>query len=116
VPARNIVVEQRDFVTAGSGRPDGSAACAILFNILHIEDPMDLLREAYRILRNGGTAAAIHWRHDIDTPRGPPRDIRPRPEQCAAWAAQAGFRAQGGVLDLPNSPWHWGMRLEKAIN
>jgi len=114
--ARNIIVEERDFVAAGSGRPDGSAACAILFNILHIENPMDLLREAHRILRNGGTAAAIHWRHNIETPRGPPLEIRPRPEQCAAWAEQAGFRARDGILDLPNSPWHWGMRFEKAVN
>ena len=113
--AGNIVVEQRDFVTAGSGRPGGSAAFAMLFNILHIEDPIALLREARRILRSGGSAAVIHWRHDIDTPRGPRLDIRPRPEQCAAWAEQAGFRSQG-VRDLPNSPWHWGMLLEQAIN
>jgi hypothetical protein len=91
-------------------------ALVILFNILHIEDPLGLLGEARRILRNRGTVAAIHWRHDIDTPRGPTLEIRPRPEQCAFWAEQAGFRASGGVLDLPNSPWHWGMRLEKSVN
>jgi SAM-dependent methyltransferase len=107
---RNIVVEQRDFTAAGSGRPDGSMGLALLFNILHIENPVGLLREAHRNLRPGGAAAVIHWRHDIETPRGPPIEIRPRPDQCRTWAEQAGLRWQG-VLTLPNSPWHWGMVL-----
>jgi SAM-dependent methyltransferase len=110
--AHNVVVEQRDFVTTGSGRPDGSVGFAMLFNILHVEDPVGLLREAHRILHDQGTAAVIHWRHDVETPRGPPLDIRPRPEQCAGWAQRAGFRSRG-VYDLPNSPWHWGMPLER---
>lgn len=109
----NIVVEQRDFVTAGSGRPAGSVGLVMLFNILHIEDPLSLLREAHRNLRDGGTAAVIHWRGDIDTPRGPPLEIRPSPEQCRTWAEQAGLRWRSG-LDLPNSPWHWGMLLDKV--
>ena len=113
-PAPNIVVERRDFVTAGSGRADGSAALAILFNILHLEDPVDLLREARRILGPEGAAAVIHWRGDIDTPRGPPLHIRPPPEQCAAWAEQAGFAAHI-VRNLPDSPWHWGMLLHPAV-
>lgn len=109
----NVVVEQRDFVTAGSGRPVGSVGFVMLFNILHIEDPMSLLREAHRILRDGGTAAVIHWRHDIDTPRGPPLEIRPRPKQCRDWAEGVGLRWRSGH-HLPNSPWHWGMLLDKV--
>ena len=109
----NIVVEQRDFVAAGSGRADVSVDYVLLFNILHIEDPIGLLREAHRILRDGGTAAVIHWKHDVETPRGPPLEIRPRPEQCSAWAEQAGLRFQG-IHALPNSPWHWGMLLERV--
>ena len=108
----NIVVEQRDFVSDGSGRPNESVNYVMLFNILHIEDPVSLLREAHRIVCDGGTVAVIHWRRDIDTPRGPSLDIRPRPEQCRNWAEQVGFRFQG-VRDLPNSPWHWGLMLER---
>lgn len=110
----NIVVEQRDFVTLGSGRAGGSVDFVMLFNILHIEDPVALLREAYRNLHEGGTAAVIHWRPDIETPRGPPLEIRPHPQQCASWAEQAGFRCQS-ARDLPNSPWHWGMLLERTV-
>lgn len=109
----NIVVEQRDFVATGSGRADGSINYVLLFNILHIEDPVGLLRETYRILRDGGTAAVIHWRHDVETPRGPPLEIRPRPEQCSAWAEQTGLRFRS-VHDFAKSPWHWGMLLERV--
>lgn len=108
---KNVVVEQRDFVTAGCGRRPRSSDCALLFNILHIEDPVGLLAEAYRVLRPGGVAAVIHWNFDSRTPRGPPLDIRPRPEQCRSWAEAAGFRWVRTPL-LPHCPWHWGMSFE----
>ncbi len=39
-------------------------------------------------------------------------EIRPRPEQCAAWAEAAGFRLlPPGVVDLP--PYHYGLALER---
>ena len=39
----------------------------------------------------GGVVSVIHWKYDSSTPRGPSMDIRPRPEQCRAWAEAAGF-------------------------
>jgi SAM-dependent methyltransferase len=105
---RNVVVETRDFVTEGCGRPDASVIYVMLFNILHIEDPVSLLREAHRVLRVGGIVGVIHWRKDIETPRGPSLEFRPRPAQCRAWAEQAGLHWLSAP-DLPSSPWHWGM-------
>jgi hypothetical protein len=111
---KNVVVEQRDFVIEGCGREAQSASVALLFNILHIEEPLGLLREAHRVIRPGGSVAIIHWNYDLGTPRGPPLSIRPRPEACRAWGAEAGLRwlHHGPV---PGAPWHWGMALEKPV-
>lgn len=104
---------QRDFVAHGTGLPDESVDFVMLFNILHAEDPLTLLREAGRILRTGGRLAVIHWIYDPDTPRGPSMDIRPRPEQCRAWAEEAGFISETDIpIDLP--PYHYGWRLRKG--
>ena len=109
----NIRVEQRDFMSAGSGQLKGSVSLVTLFNILHIEDPLELLCETHRILCEDGAAVVIHWKHDIQTPRGPPLAIRPPPQQCREWAERAGFRCERLAHQLPNSPWHWGMLLQR---
>lgn len=108
----NVVVERRDFVERGCGRPEGSVSLALLFNILHIEDPVSLLREVYRALGIGGIAGVIHWNHDSGTPRGPTLDIRPTPAEVKNWAALAGLHWVASPA-LPGSPWHWGMVLER---
>ena len=112
VGLKNVIVEQRDFVDEGCGREPQSACLALLFNILHIEDPVGLLQEAHRVLHPAGLVGIIHWKHDVRTPRGPALRIRPRPEQCRAWAEEAGLRWVRDQV-LPGSPWHWGMVLER---
>jgi len=104
----NVRVQQRDFVAEGSGLPDAAVDYVMLFNILHAEDPLALLREARRVLSAGGRLGIMHWIYDPTTPRGPRMEIRPRPEQCRAWAEQAGFRLAGPErIDLP--PYHYGL-------
>ena len=112
VGLKNIIIEQRDFIAQGCGRDSGSVSLVLLFNILHIEDPLKLLKEAHRVLRRGGIVGVIHWNYDARTPRGPPLDIRPKPQQCRVWGEQADLR---WVRDqnFPRSRWHWGMVLEK---
>ena len=108
----NVRAVLRDFMAHGTGLPDGSAGYAMVFNILHGERPVDLLREALRSLRRGGLAAIMHWNHDPATPRGPAMEIRPRPEQCLGWAREAGFVPAGdGIIDLP--PYHYGLTLRR---
>lgn len=111
VGAQNIELMQRDFVTDGSGLADCSVDYVMLFNILHAEERMTLLREARRVLRPSGKLAIIHWNFDASTPRGPSMNVRPKPGQCRAWAEEAGFAAISPIdIDLP--PYHYGLVLE----
>lgn len=76
----NVRVEQRDFVTQGTGLAEASVDYVMLFNLLHCERPGDLLSEVWRILAPSGRLGIMHWNHDPTTPRGPSLSIRPRPE------------------------------------
>ena len=87
----NVRGEARDFVVQGTGLKAASVDHVMIYNLLHIEEPTGLLREAYRILKPGGQISIIHWKHDSNTPRGPSLAIRPRPEECRAWAETVGF-------------------------
>ena len=102
-----VVASNRDVMESGFGI---QADAVLLFNILHCDQPEQLLRHAANALTPGGEVLAIHWRHD-KTPRGPDLTIRPTPEQIAAWASNAGLEQIGNVLDLP--PWHYGLRLQE---
>lgn len=107
----NVKAETRDVLAGGFGPPTGSCDAALLFNILHAEEPVALLRAAREVVRPGGLVAVIHWRRDIATPRGPSLDIRPRPEQIATWAVDAGLAVDGSSFAL--LPWHFGLRLRR---
>lgn len=110
----NVHVGHIDFVTYGTSLPKNFADAALLFNILHIEDPVPLLQEAWRILSPGGKALIIHWNHDPSTPRGPSMEIRPRPEQCIKWGREAGFIFNPEErFDL--KPYHYGIILRKPL-
>lgn len=101
----SVVGRVRDVVDHGF---DELVDAVLLFNILHGEDPVAMLRQAQAALRPGGRVLAIHWRHDPATPRGPSMAIRPTPEKIMEWAQQAGLRASDPI-DLP--PWHYGLEL-----
>ncbi|MEO7065372.1 MAG: class I SAM-dependent methyltransferase [Rhodanobacter sp.] len=105
----NVRAELRDFVAEGSGVDAASQAHAMIFNLLHLDHPVALLREAHRILQDGGVLSVMHWRSDMPTPRGPPLEIRPTPEQCRQWMLDAGFRAVESI-DLHDAcPFHFGL-------
>ena len=75
----NIVPACRDFLADGTGLADASADYAMVFNILHLQQPLDLLHEALRTLTPGGLLGLMHWNYDPATPRGPAMEIRCRP-------------------------------------
>ena len=109
----NVTLHQRDFTVEGSGLPDNSADYVMLFNILHAEERMVLLNEAWRVLKSNGRLAVIHWNYDSSTPRGPSMSIRPRPEECCLWAEHVGFSLMPpGKIDLP--PYHYGVVFQRS--
>ena len=109
----NIRAVQRDFVALGTGLLAGTQSGVLIYNLLHLQQPVALLRETYRILRPGGSLLVIHWRSDI--PRVPSLDIRPRPEHCRAWKEEAGF-VQISSADLsPCCPYHYGLIAKRLF-
>ena len=107
----NIEFINRDVIADGEGLTAGAIDYVMLFNILHLENPHELLNDVFYVLCKGGKAGIIHWRSDIDTPRGPDLTIRPKPEQCTEWARRAGFL----ILQQPQilEPYHFGLIIQK---
>ena len=102
----------RDLLHDGSGLKDGSVDYVMLFNILHSEDPLIMLRECLRVLKQGGRVGIIHWIRDQNTPRGPPLEMRPTVEQCAEWCVQGGFTAESDIY-VGLKPYHFGLLMSK---
>lgn len=109
----NVVTILRDFISEGSRLRDSSIDFVMLFNILHLEKPTDLLKETYRILKPSGKVGIIHWNYDPKTPRGPPMSIRPKPEQIRSWAESVGFVFEK-QLDL--KPYHYALVFCKGLS
>jgi SAM-dependent methyltransferase len=76
----NVRAEVRAFVADGSGLGSETQDHALIFNLMHLEQPASLLDEAHDVLHPGGMLFIIHRRSDIPTPRGPSLATRPRPE------------------------------------
>ena len=107
---KNIELHVTDFITEGSGLPDNSVDYVMLFNILHHDNPHQILNEVSRILKPNAKAGIIHWRSDITTPRGPQLNIRPKPEQCKLWANETSFAID---KELILEPYHFGIIITK---
>ncbi len=108
---RNIHVSVRDAIAKGTGLEPDSAGFVLLFNILHFNDRRVLLQEAYRILKPNGIVAVIHWRKDIDTPRGPVVESRPDRKMILDSVEGLDLRFVGNERIL--EPYHWGIQLIK---
>ncbi len=104
----NVEAILRDIVLEGSGIADESIDYVMLFNILHAEGEK-LLHETHRILKPNGRVGIVHWNYE-PTPRGPPLNIRLKPEYCIKLAISAGFK-DPTMYDL--KPYHYGIVLIK---
>lgn len=107
---KNIELHLLDFISEGTGIPNNSIDYVVIFNILHHDNPNYILKEVFRILKSGAKAGIIHWRSDIQTPRGPSLKMRPTPEQCQIWSLESGFFIKKETI---LEPYHFGIVISK---
>jgi ubiquinone/menaquinone biosynthesis C-methylase UbiE len=82
--------------------PQRSVDLALLAFVLHeIDQRSSFLLAAKRLLREGGRIAVIEW-EKIETPVGPPLDMRVTADEIIADAAAAGL-----ALEEQRSPHEW---------
>ena len=107
----NVVPIEGDLTADGSVLPPSSVDAVLIAHLLHgeVAENVALLAEARRALRPGGQLGVVHWRRDVETPRGPPLTMRPTLDQFSEWAQEAGFfvdEIERRVL----SEHHWGIQ------
>lgn len=110
----NIKLIKHDFINNGITVSDGSVDHVMMYNLLHLEDPISLLQEVKRALKEDGTISIIHWRCDITTPRGPDLSIRPTPEQCCDWLKETGFIYVQNKDISSFAPYHYAITARKG--
>ena len=79
---------------------------AALRNVVPIEG--DLLADGASLASASVDAVLIAHR-DVETPRGPPLEMRPTLDQFSAWAQEAGF-SNKGIEHRILGEHHWGIR------
>lgn len=91
---------------------DGVADLVVMLNVHHeLADPAAIYAEAYRLLCPGGSLLVVDWA-PIETPKGPPLEVRAPAEELVGFAERAGFAqatAHAGAL-----PWHSLITAVKA--
>ncbi len=110
----NVHFYLHDILETGTGLESNSVGMILLFNILHFDERRAMLEEASRILKPSGIAAIIHWRKDIETPRGPVVHMRPDQETILGSinGLDLHFKGNSRILE----PYHWGIQLIKGVN
>jgi ubiquinone/menaquinone biosynthesis C-methylase UbiE len=110
----NVILEYRDVLIQTTGLADNTVDYVMLFNILHHDSPTDFMNEAFRILKPNGKVGIIHWRSDVETPRGPHLTIRPKPDQILLWIDKQKFYIHKKPVVI--EPYHFGLILAKQTN
>jgi ubiquinone/menaquinone biosynthesis C-methylase UbiE len=89
----NVRTVERDFDADGTGLPDRSVRFAMLFNLLHTEAPLRMLREARRVLAPGGKLAIITGYTTPQRRAGPSSAFARVPSSVAAGSGRWGLRS-----------------------
>jgi SAM-dependent methyltransferase len=110
----NVEFFLRDVLEEGTGLSAASCGMVLLFNILHFSERRIMLQEASRILKPSGIVAIVHWRKDIETPRGPSNETRPDIETVlnSVDGLNLLFNGDSRIFE----PYHWGIKLVKGMD
>lgn len=103
----NVIVRHADLFQVVGENIDVRYDAVLLFNIMHMKHPLLFIDGLRTAMSAGAMAYVIHWRTDIDTPRGPSNEIRTSPELCARWFSQSGFLLHKSLF-LKSAPYHFG--------
>ena len=64
-------------------------------------------------MKPNGKLGVIHWNYDSGTPRGPPMEMRLKPEQVIEFAEESGFSVS---RKYELKPYHYGIVLRKEYS
>lgn len=96
--------------SGGSTLDEESVDAVIISNILfQAQDPASILREAYRILRSGGTVLVIDW-SDTYGGLGPPADRLITQDDIVGQAEKLNLSLS---REISAGEHHWGVILQK---
>ena len=107
----NIDFIKADLETANSSNlSDGSQDAVLLTNILHqVGDKNAIMKECFRVLKNGGIAAVVDWKKDAVF--GPIKDTRLSVEDVKQLAQKHNLTFQ---KEIDAGVYHFGMVFTKA--
>lgn len=106
----NIKIIVSDISDAAFTLPE-KIGYALLFNILHCEHPEVIITNVSKNLAEDGKIFVIHWRSDIETPRGPPLSIRPKMDDIESLMVPLGFKVDKRFEEI--APYHYGISFQK---
>lgn len=108
---RNVRVHQADLARPLLDLPQNSCDAIIIGNILHeINDKQQLLKNAYRLLKQSGKLLVVEWKKNT-VPIGPPMNNRIDQEQAEVWFMNLGLRKAG---ELNADSFHYAVMFEKV--
>lgn len=110
---QNVSMINGDFFQLQNLRGVGKFDEILLFNILHMEQPIPFLEGLRELCLTNSRIHVMHWRTDVETPRGPPLAIRSTPDQCIQWFESAGF-SYYRIVPLKGAIHHFGLTFSAS--
>ncbi len=106
----NVSTKQCDLEKlGGSTLLDTTSDLVIISGLLHqVKSKLDILREAYRVLKTAGRVLVVEWYPDVQF--GPPPRDRIGKDEVQQLLAQLGFRP---VRELPAGAFHYALLYSK---